>query len=178
MGLKKILNCLIFFALSLSIFACLACHAETDLEAKKRETREQINRLKWLESVETNKLYKNQQKLENATNNLSASKSQIITAQKELSGLQDKLEVASAEYNALNYLLSTHIRKVYKSQRKALFEIILRSEDINMLVDRLHYQKILLKGDYDRMTVARAKAKEIADLKYSIEAFGSPIPSK
>lgn len=170
MDLKKILNYLIFLVLILSVFTCSISYAETDLEAKKRETREQINRLKWLESVETNKLYKNQQKLENATNNLTTSKSKIVSAQKELSGLQGKLEVASAEYNALNYVLATHIRKVYKSQRKAFFEILLNSEDINMLVDRLHYQKILLKGDYDRMAVARAKAKQIADLKYSIEA--------
>ena len=168
MGFKKILNSLI---LSVSMMGILVCpvFAETDIEAKQRETREQINRLKWLESVETNKLYKNQQKLENATNNLTSSKSKIISAQKELNGLQGKLEVASAEYNQLNYVLASHIRKVYKTQRKALFEILLRSEDINMLVDRLHYQQVLLKGDYDRMATARAKAKEIANLKYSIE---------
>ena len=39
-----------------------------------------------------------------------------------------------------------------------------------MLVDRLHYQKIILKDDYNKMASARAKAQEIADLKYNIEA--------
>ena len=67
LSLKKILNILIFL-LVFGIVGCQFCCAETELEAKKRETREQINRLKWLESVETNKLYKNQQKLENANN--------------------------------------------------------------------------------------------------------------
>lgn len=169
MGFKKILNILILSVTVLGMFA-YPCFAETDIEAKQRETREQINRLKWLETVETNKLYKNQQKLESATNNLTTSKSKIISAQKELNGLQGKLEVASSEYNQLNNVLAMHIRKVYKNQRKAFVEILLRSEDINMLVDRVHYQQILLKGDYARMAKARAKAREIAELKYSIEA--------
>ena len=154
----------------LSTFGCLSSTAATDIEAKKRETREQINRLKWLEQLETNKLYKNQQKLESATNSLTTSKTKIVSAQKEINDLQGKLEKASIEYNALNYTLAKHLRSVYKSQRKAFFEILLNSEDINMLVDRLHYQKIVLKNDYDKMARARDKAKEIATIKYNIEA--------
>ena len=169
MNLKKILNFLIFLCISLSTIGCLYCCASTDIEAQKRETREKINRLKWLENLETDKLYKNQQKLETATNNLTSSKAQILNAQKELSSLQVKLEKASAEYNNLNYILGSHIRTVYKSQRKAFFEILLNSEDINMLVDRLHYQKIILKDDYAKMAKARGKAAEIRNMKLNIE---------
>ena len=89
MFLKKILKLLIFFAI-IGTIVCPSCFAETDLEAKKRETREQINRIKWLESIETNKLYKNQQKLENATNDLSNSKTKILSAQRELAELEVK----------------------------------------------------------------------------------------
>lgn len=167
---KKILNVLIFLIMIISTVSCSFCCAETSLETQKRETREKINRLKWLESLETNKLYKNQQKLETATNNLASSKTQILSAQKELEGLHKKLQVASKEYNDLNYILSLHIRSAFKSQRKAFFEILLNSEDINMLVDRVHFQKIILKKDYDKMALARSKAKQIADLKYNIEA--------
>lgn len=170
MKLKKIFNFLIILVILLNTTGCLTTSAETALEAKQRETREKINRLKWLESLETNKLYKNQQKLETATNNLSQSKSQILSAQRELNGLQGKLQKASAEYNSLNYILATHIRGVYKTQRKALFETILNSEDINMLVDRLYYQKSLLKDDYNRMAVARNKAAEIRNIQANIEA--------
>ena len=168
MELKKILKLLIFF-LFWTVLACSCSFAETDIEAKQRETREQINRLKWLETVETNKLYKNQQKLENATTSLSTSKTKIQSAERELIELQTKLDVASREYNSLNYVLATHIRSVFKSQRKAFFEILLNSEDINMLVDRVHFQKIILKEDYDKMAVARRKAQEIANLKYNIQ---------
>lgn len=170
MSLKKILNALIFLAILLNTFGCLTSHAATDIELKQKQTREKINRLKWLESVETNKLYKNQQKLEDANVNLNNSKKQIRSAQQELDGLQARLTRASAEYNNLNFILADHIRKVYKSQRKAYFEILLNSEDINMLVDRLYFQKIILQEDYQRMTLAKQKAQEINQLARSIEA--------
>ena len=84
--------------------------------------------------------------------------------------MQKKLNVASIEYNNLNNVLSNHIRSVYKSQRKDFFEILLNSEDINTLVDRLHYQKLILKKDYDMMARARAKAIEIRNLRNNIVA--------
>ena len=75
--MKKILNILIFLIFLLSTATCLTSFATTDIEVKQREAREQINRLKWLEQLETNKLYKNQQKLETATNSLTTSKTKI-----------------------------------------------------------------------------------------------------
>jgi murein DD-endopeptidase MepM/ murein hydrolase activator NlpD len=165
---KKILNILIFLAIIMNTFGCLSSNAITDIETKKKQTRAKINQLKWLESVETNKLYKNQQKLESANNNLSTSKNQIVSAQRELSDLQYQLDRASAEYNNLNFVLIAHIRSVFKSQRKAFFEILLSSEDINMLVDRVYYQKVILKDDYNRMTAAKAKAQEIRALSNTI----------
>ena len=154
----------------LNTLCCLESFCAQDIETKKRKTREQINRLKWLENLETNKLYKNQQKLESATNNLKQSKSQIVTVQKELDGMRSKLDKASIEYNNMNAILAFHIRKVFKTQRKAFFELLISSEDINMLVDRIYFQKIILKDDYDRMSRAKRKAQEIALLKYNIES--------
>ena len=170
MNLKKILNILIFLAIVLNTVGCLTSYAAHDIEIKKKQTREKIKKLRILENIETNKLYKNQQKLETATNNLTNSKTQILSAQKELNGLEARLNNASREYNNLNYILSVHVRSVFKSQRKAFFEVLLSSEDINMLVDRLYYQKLLLKEDYNRMATAKRKAQEIATLKYNIEA--------
>lgn len=170
MNFRKILSILIFLTVLLSNTCCLTTFANADLEAQKRETREKINRLKWLESLETNKLYKNQQKLEAATNTLTTSKSKIISAQNELSNLEVKLKKASVEYDSLNYVLTKHLRSVYKSQRKAFFEILLNSEDINVLVDRLYYQKLILKKDYEKMAKARSKAQEIKKLRNDILA--------
>ena len=167
MSIKKIFSFLIFI-LMISTTLCQSCYANSNIEAQKRATREKINRLKWLESLETNKLYKNQQRLESATNDLTSSKTKIVQAQKELNELESKFKKASAEYDNLNYDLAKHIRSVYKSHRKALFEIILSSEDINMLVDRVYYQRIILKDDYLKMAQARNKAKEIYDIRKNI----------
>lgn len=169
MSIRKILNVLIFLSILMNTFLCLGSVAAEDIESQKRRTREQINRLKWLETLEANKLYKNQQKLESATNNLASSRNQIKNAEQELQGLQVKLNKASAEYNSLNYLLASHIRTFFKTQRKAFLEIFLSSEDINMLVDRAYFRRIILKEDYDKMAEARDKAKEIARIKNNIE---------
>ena len=118
MNIKKFLS----VSLTVLIVSCVICNnanaaSSQNIETKKRQTREKIQHLKWLERVETNKLYKNQQKLESATTNLKQSKSEIVSAQRELDGMQSKLNSAYYEYNSLNTLLEGHIRKVYKTQR-------------------------------------------------------------
>ena len=150
--------------------ASIDVYANTDIEVKKKQTRAKINHLKWLESLETNKLYKNQQKLENANNTLIQSKSQIETTQRELYGMQAKLDRAISDYTALNLALANRIRLVYKSQRKAFFELLISAEDINMLVDRIYFQKIILKNDYEKMAAAKNKAREIRLLTLNIQA--------
>jgi murein DD-endopeptidase MepM/ murein hydrolase activator NlpD len=140
-----------------------------DIAKQQKETKEKINKLKWLETVESNKLYKNQQKLENATNSLTTSKSEIAEMQKKLYQLESRLSVASSEYNSLNQVLAEHIRNAYKSQRNARFQILLNSDDINMLVDRWYYQKVILQQDEERMLAARNKAAEIASIRNNIQ---------
>ncbi len=156
----------IFCATGLYITSDAATQAE--IEVKKRQTKAKINRLKWLEGIESNKLYKNQQKLESATTTLKQSKTQIINAQRELDGMQADLEKASREYTSLNTILAEHIRKVYKSQRTAFFELLISSDDINMLVDRIYFQKIILKDDYNRMAQAKQKAEYMRRLQLNI----------
>ncbi len=168
MGFKKILSILIFFSV-VGLFLCPSSFA-TDIETKKKQTRAKINHLKWLENVETNKLYKNQQKLEKARNTLTSSKQERDVAEKQLKGVEARLEAATIEYNNMNTILAFHIRCIYKNQRNPMAELILSAEDVNMLFDRIYYRKVLLKDDYDRMKAARAKAQEIATLKYQIAA--------
>ena len=141
-----------------------------DIEKQKKDIQKKINHVRWLENLEQNKLYKNQQKLESAKNTLNESKTQVTSAEKELNSMQYQLNVATSEYNSLNRVLANRIRKVFKTQRKAFFELLITSEDINMLVDRIYFQKLILKEDYDRMFVAKQKAREIALIKYNIEA--------
>ena len=169
MSINKILKLIILLCFVLNV-AVQAPVQATDIETQKKQTRAKINKLRWLENVEQNKLYKNQQKLESAKNTLEESKQQVSSAQIELSGMQAQLSKATAEYNSLNRILATNIRKVFKSQRKAFFELLISAEDINMLVDRIYFQKLILKDDYERMARAKRKAQEVALLKYNIEA--------
>ena len=171
MKIKKILNIFILISLFFSFAACFsAANAVSDIEKKQRDIEKKIKHVKILENLEQNKLYKNQQKLESAKTTLVESENQIASARRELSDMQGQLNAATAEYNTLNNLLARNIRKVFKSQRKAFFELLISSEDVNMLVDRIYFQKLILKNDYDRMYVAKRKAQEIALLKYNIEA--------
>ena len=159
------------------IFLCFLINAAVhspvqaaDIEKQKQDIQKKINHVKWLENVEQNKLYKNQQKLESAKNSLTESQTQITSAERELNSMQYQLNTATYEYNMLNQVLASRIRKVFKTQRKAFFELLITSEDINMLVDRIYFQKLILRDDYDRMSAAKDKARQIALIKYNIEA--------
>ena len=169
MRTKVIVNIILSLCFVINFAAQNSVNA-ADIETQKKDIQKKIRHVKWLENMEQNKLYKNQQKLESAKNTLIESESQITSAQRELSDMQGQLYRASAEYNNLNYVLASRIRKVFKTQRKAFFELLITSEDINMLVDRIYFQKIILKEDTDRMLVAKQKAQQIALLKYNIEA--------
>lgn len=169
LNISTVIKLFIFLCFLLNTAVCIPAHA-TDIEKQKKDIQKKINHVRWLENMEQNKLYKNQQKLESAKNTLNESKTQISSAEKELNSMQYQLNTATYEYNSLNRVLAERIRKVFKSQRKAFFELLITSEDINMLVDRIYFQKLILKEDYDRMFVAKQKAREIALMKYNIEA--------
>lgn len=170
LSIKSVLNILISLCFLLNIAVIQPVNAANDIEAKQKQVREKIKHVNWLENIEKGKLYKNQQRLEDAQSTLQQSETKITNARKELNGMQNQLQVATAEYTSLNKVLAVHIRKVFKSQRKAFFELLISSEDINMLVDRVYFQKLILKDDYDRMVNAKRKAQEIALIKYNIEA--------
>ena len=171
------------------IFSILGCCnpscANSDVEKQQKEIRAKINRVQWLENVETNKLYKNQQKRESAEKNLNQSQIEKKEVERQLQQMELKLSIASNEYNSLNRILGLHLRNAYKSQRNARFQILLNSDDINMLVDRCYYQRIILKQDELRMMAARNKAQEIALMrnniilkKRSLDRFEASIKSQ
>lgn len=128
-----------------------------------------IKKLKLLENIETGKLYKNQQKLENTQNSLQKSKDNYNDAQTKLSNLQKQLVQASNEYNAIDFQMRRRIRQIFKSQRSGFFELLLVAEDINEFSDRLYFEKLVIKKDFESMKKARQKAKEVTLLKSKIE---------
>ena len=166
-NLYNILKNIFVFVVIFSLTASVAV-AKPKVKTKE-EARRKINRLRILERAESNKLYKNQQKLESTTADLKYSKQRYSNTKEQLDVLETQLSSALREYNSLDYQLKNRIRQIYKSQRKGVVVILLESNNFNDFLDRIYFSNIILKQDYQHMVQARAKAKEIAYLKYNIE---------
>lgn len=139
------------------------------IQQKQKVTHEKIKRLKVLEHLEKNKLYKNQQKLEQASNNLQQSKNEYANLEIQLKQMEKDLTASVQEFNKANIDMRKRIRQVYKNQRTGMFELILTAKDLNSLLDVLYFEKIVLKRDYARIMAVKAKSQRIAMMKKDIE---------
>lgn len=140
------------------------------IQHKQRVTHEKIKRLKVLEHLEKNKLYKNQQKLEQASNTLQKSKNQYSSLESQLAQMEKDLNASVAEFNKANVDMRKRIRQVYKNQRTGMFQLILTSKDLNSLLDVIYFEKIVLKKNYAQILAIRAKSQRIAAMKRDVQA--------
>ena len=140
------------------------------IQQKQKVTHEKIKRLKVLEHLEKNKLYKNQQKLEQASNTLQQSRNEYASLNAQLQQMERDLAASVVEFNKANVDMRKRIRQVYKNQRTGMFELILTAKDLNSLLDVVYFEKIILKKDYARILAVRAKSQRIAAMKKNIEA--------
>ncbi len=139
-----------------------------NIRQKQQAATAQIKRLRSLENLEKNKLYKNQQKLEQASNSLQKSQNQYSSLESQLSTLQHDLNTSVAEFNGANVQMKNRIRQVYKHQRKGMFQLIFTAKDLNSLLDVVYFERIVLKREYQRMMAVKAKADRIAKMKREI----------
>lgn len=162
---------IVFIALLIGNISLLAdANQLKTIQHKQRVTHEKIKRLKVLEHLEKNKLYKNQQRLEQASNNLQQSKNQYLNLEAQLAQMEKDLTASIAEFNKANVDMRKRIRQVYKNQRTGMFQLILTAKDLNSLLDVVYFEKIVLKKDYAKIVAVRAKSQKIALMKKSIEA--------
>ena len=140
------------------------------IQHKQRVTHEKIKRLKVLEHLEKNKLYKNQQKLEQASNTLQKSKNQYSSLESQLAQMERDLNASVVEFNKANVDMRKRIRQVYKNQRTGMFQLILTSKDLNSLLDVIYFEKIVLKKNYAQILAMRAKSQRIAAMKRDVQA--------
>lgn len=166
---------IVLILLMIGIFAGFTtpCYArpktQVEIQKKQKQTRAKINHLRWLENLETNKLYKNQQKLEQTSTSLVVSKQQYSSAQGQLNSLESNLSTAMADFSRIDFQMRRRIRQIFKNQRRGFFELLLSAQDFNTFLDRVYFEGLVIKRDYGKMVYARQKAKEIALLKYRIE---------
>lgn len=171
MSRNKFITTIFFLLLVTTVILCtvMPCYAHTDIQAKQKQTRAKINHLKWLENLETNKLYKNQQRLEATYSDLASSKQQYSTTQGRLDTLESDLSKAMGDFSDMDFQMRRRVRQIFKKQRKGFFELLLSAQDFNTFLDRIYFEGLIIKNDYRRLKLARMKAKEIALLKYNIE---------
>lgn len=141
----------------------------TEINKKRKETRAKINKLKLLESQETNKMIRNQQRLEKNEKALKNSQVQYDKTKTRLNSLETQLEVSKADFARNEVIAKRRIRNIYKKERMNNFMAILASEDINTFLDRVYYQSIITKQDKRNLEITRQKAMRIARLKAQVE---------
>ncbi|MCM1265760.1 MAG: peptidoglycan DD-metalloendopeptidase family protein [Candidatus Gastranaerophilales bacterium] len=142
--------------------------AISNLKKRQADARVKANRFRMLERVESGKLYNNQRKLESTRTTLINTQNECNRKLNELNRMKARKAIAEVEYVRIYEGIKSRIRQIYKTQRKGFFELLLTSSDINMFIDRLHYEEIVMREDYKRMKEAQQKAEEIARLEECI----------
>ncbi|MBS4759625.1 MAG: peptidoglycan DD-metalloendopeptidase family protein [Clostridium sp.] len=159
----------VFIVILLFSFSSNAFCSQNHIEKKRKETHAKVLRLKRLETIETNKLYKNQQKLENAQKNLNTTKKQYQSAEQQLSEAEKNLNATMQDYSETEFQSKNRIRQIFKKQRKGMFQLLLSTTDINTFLDRIYYQNIITKKDKKRLAYLKEKSRRIAILRNQIE---------
>ena len=172
--MKKIkhLKIAIVYLLAAFVFSFVItpqCSYATNVSQKRKQTQEKIQQLKLLESAEKSKLYKNQRKLEDTSNNLQASRNRYNDIESRLNQMEYELSNATAEFNSIDNTLKERIRQVFKSQRTGMFELILSAKDLNSLLDVIYFERLIIKNDYKHMMEVKQKAQKIAQMKKDVE---------
>ncbi len=168
----KTLICLLFAFILLSqnavVFA--ANNSKTQIEQKRAQAKKEIHKLKLLEKIETNKLYRNQKKLEQTEQGLYYNKQQYKNAQEELYTLQVQLENALRNYRAQQYATNKRIVQIFKTKRKNYIEFLLAAKNVNDFLDRIYFENIVM--DIDRQKIARTqeRTRQIRELTRRLES--------
>ena len=139
------------------------------IEMQMGQAKKEIRKLKLLEKIETNRLYKNQQKLEYTQHSLQRNKRQYIDAQSEVKNLERKLEAVLAEHRRHLVYISKRLEQIFKHKRSNYIEFLLNSDDINAFLDRLYFENIIISYDRKKLRETKTVAREIMILKNRIE---------
>jgi len=166
--LKSLFTALMAVLICFTIIAPQSVFADT-IEQKKQQTRAKIKRIQLLEGLERNKLYKNQQKLENTHSTLANTQSRYNELQSKLNSMEAELSRVQTEFNTADAALKNRIRQVFKSQRLGMFELILSARDLNALLDIVYFEKIIIKQDYDKMVRLKTESVKLAKMKKDVE---------
>jgi len=168
---------LITFALTVLILSSFHSSSNAaSIESKRNSIQQQIERdrakifeLKLREKKEVNKLYDKQIKLEQTETKLANSKEALHNTKQKLNNLQGDLISAKSEYSQTEYQVGQRLKQIYKGERISLLNLILASNNISTLLDRIYYQKRLANIDKRILSDMRANAQRLAAIAQNIE---------
>ncbi len=177
MILKKVKLSIAVFLTCFAMFSCEGfCDTQSHLddkkdqiEAKRTHAKQEIKKLKLLEKLETNKLYKNQQKLEYAQHNLEQNQQRRKNAESEINNLEQKLTVLLAKYEKHQQYTSKRLVQMFKHKQNSYIEFLLNSNDINAFLDRLYFENIIISYDRKKLRETKVAAREMLVLKSKLE---------
>ncbi len=164
----KIISLLLFIVYTGFSFGANAT-SYNQVVKKHKETKAKIRTLKFLESRETNKLYKNQLKLEKTQKNLTTSKARYNEVVKRLEKAQNEYNILMEDYALYEALATNRIVKIFKNQRGSMLEFLLSSYDFNDFLDRIYFQKVIVKQDQKQLENLRQSAIRVNQLKMQID---------
>ena len=164
-----------FILLIIFAFGANSVLATNHIEKKRKETHAKVVKFKMLESMETNKLYKNQRKLERSEQSLKENQKQYSTAEERLSAAERELAQVESDLVQTQFKARNRVRQIFKKQRRGMFQLLLSTTDMNTFLDRIYYQNVITKKDKKRLAHLKAKTERARALRNQIEQQKSII---
>ncbi len=165
--------CLVFLPFS---FSTALADNDVKLDAQKSQienqrghVKKEIHKLKLLEKIETNKLYKNQQKLEYAQHSLQQNQKQYANTQSEVAQLEKKLDVLLVEHKRHQAYTANRLVQIFKHKRNKYIDFLFSSGDINAFLDRLYFENLIIAYDKKKLEESKRCARDVLALKSRIE---------
>ena len=155
---------ILFLQNTVSLSACAASSNKAQIEQKRARAKQEIHKLKLLEKIETNKLYRNQRKLEETEQGLYQNRRRYKDAQEELYTLQVQLENALRNYRAQQYATNKRINQIFKTKRKSYVEFLLSAKNINDFLDRIYFENIVMDIDRQKIAKTQDRTRKIREL--------------
>lgn len=166
---KTLIISLVLSVLFLNTLSSSALANQQTIEQKRAQAKKEIHKLKLLEKIETNKLYRNQKRLEQTEQDLYYNKQRYRNAQEELYTLQIQLENALQNYREQQYQTNIRINQIFKTKRKNYIEFLLSSSNINDLLDRIYYENIVMDIDRQKIANTQERTRRIREITRKLE---------
>ncbi len=167
-SIKRVVVCL--FALFVMFLNMPNTSYAADDQQKREEIRKQINKLNKLERQESNRLTRNQQKLEKNQKALQRSENQYNQKQKNIKQLQKDLDSYLGQYNKRQKATAERIRCIYKTKHTLIFDLLISTNSISQFLDRIYYQNLIIQSDKKKMKELKTEAHNVVVLKRRLES--------